>query len=294
MKTDQYLRFCYDFISRKYDKLSIEQKHLVDEWKAMICNPGSAADSLRFLATTQRKFDKFLRILNERFDELVAFQKGSFQKLFAVHQMKTDQDLRFCYDLISRKYDKLSIEQKHLVDEWEAMICNPENAADSFRFLAARQRQVIKFLLMLQRRSADLRTLCAESFQKSFPTGNTQDADFRFGYDFRCRVYPTLKAEDLERVTRGLESILVSRTAAKEKPSHLPRLHAEEFEMGDDLPRPRLPKSLRQLYGGSVVAEGRIMPFFHRVHEVDSFLLGHDFQACDYCKEGWFGTQRSK
>ena len=79
MKTDQDLRFCYDFISRKYDKLSIEQKHLVDEWKATICNPESAADSLRFLATTQRMFDKFLRILNERFDELVALQKGSFK-----------------------------------------------------------------------------------------------------------------------------------------------------------------------------------------------------------------------
>ena len=157
-----------------------------------------------------------------------------------------------------------------------------------------RQRQVEKFLLMLKRRSADLRTLCAESFQQLFPTGNTQDADFRFGYDFRCRVCPKLRAEDLEHVNTGLESVLVTRTTAKEKPGHLPRLHAEEFEMDDDLPRPRLPKSLRQLYGGSVGAESRIMPFFHRVHEVDSFLLGHDFQACDYCKEGWFGTQRGK
>ena len=74
MKTDQDLRFCYNFISRKYDKLSIEQ--------AMICNPENAADSLRFLATIQRMFDKFLRILNERFDELVALQKGPFQKPF--------------------------------------------------------------------------------------------------------------------------------------------------------------------------------------------------------------------
>ena len=285
--TDQDFRFCYDFMSRKFDKLSSEQKQLVEEWEAIICNPEDAADSLRFVAATQRMFDKFLGILKERFDELVALQKGSFQKLFAVQQRNTDQDFRF-------KHDKLSSEQKQLVEEWEAMICNPEDAADSLPLLAARQRQVEKFLLMLKPRSADLRTLCAESFQQLFPTGNTQDADFRFGYDFRCRVCPKLRAEDLEHVNTGLESVLVTRTTAKEKPSHLPRLHAEEFEMGDDLPRPRLPKSLRQLYGGSVGAESRIMPFFHRVHEVDSFLLGHDFQACDYCKEGWFGTQRSK
>ena len=294
MKTDQDFRFCYDFMSRKFDKLSSEQKQLVEEWEAIICNPEDAADSLRFVAATQRMFDKFLGILKERFDELVALQKGSFQKLFAVQQRNTDQDFRFCFDFMSRKHDKLSSEQKQLVEEWEAMICNPEDAADSLPLLAARQRQVEKFLLMLKRRSADLRTLCAESFQQLFPTGNTQDADFRFGYDFRCRVCPKLRAEDLEHVNTGLESVLVTRTTAKEKPSHLPRLHAEEFEMGDDLPRPRLPKSLRQLYGGSVGAESRIMPFFHRVHEVDSFLLGHDFQACDYCKEGWFGTQRSK
>ena len=91
-------------------------------------------------------FTRFDKILTERFDELVALQKGSFQKLFAVHQMKKDQDLRFCYDFMSRKFDKLSAEQKQLVEEWEAMICNPEDAADSLRFKAATQRMFDKFL----------------------------------------------------------------------------------------------------------------------------------------------------
>ena len=42
--------------------------------------------------------------------------------------------------------------------------------------------------------------------------------------------------------------------------------------------------------------ESRIMPFFHRVHEVDAYMLDMEFQDCSYCKEGWFGiaTGRGK
>ena len=50
-----------------------------------------------------------------------------------------------------------------------------------------------------------------------------------------------------------------------------------------------MPKSLRQLYGNSMDAEARIMPFFHRVNEVDEYMLKLKFQDCSYCKEGWFG-----
>ena len=75
---------------------------------------------------------------------------------------------------------------------------------------------------------------------------------------------------------------------------HEPKLRASETVLGDHLPRPRLPKSLRQLYGNSMDAEARIMPFFHRVHEVDSYMLNMEFQDCHYCKEGWFGIAAGK
>jgi hypothetical protein len=50
------------------------------------------------------------------------------------------------------------------------------------------------------------------------------------------------------------------------------------------------------LYGNSMDTESRIMPFFHRVHEVDAYMLDMEFQDCSYCKEGWFGiaTGRGK
>ena len=53
-----------------------------------------------------------------------------------------------------------------------------------------------------------------------------------------------------------------------EKSAHEPKLFVGETVLGNELPRPRLPKSLRQLYGNSMDAES---------------------QDCSYCKEGWFG-----
>ena len=38
----------------------------------------------------------------------------------------------------------------------------------------------------------------------------------------------------------------------------------------------------------------RTMTFFRRVHEVDDFMNSLEFEACDYCHEGWFGSRRPK
>jgi len=45
------------------------------------------------------------------------------------------------------------------------------------------------------------------------------------------------------------------------------KLFEGETVLGNQLPCPRLPKSLRQLYGNSMDADSRIMPFFHPVHD---------------------------
>ena len=38
-------------------------------------------------------------------------------------------------------------------------------------------------------------------------------------------------------------------------------------------------------------AECRVMTFFNRVHEVDRHMMSLEFQHCNYCHEGWFGTR---
>ena len=74
-----------------------------------------------------------------------------------------------------------------------------------------------------------------------------------------------------------MDDLLVNSGVVPNTRSHKAKLHAAETVLGDALPRPRLPKSLRQLYGNSMDAESRRMPFFHRVHEVDSFLTSLQF-----------------
>ena len=106
----------------------------------------------------------------------------------------------------------------------------------------------------------------------------------------RFRVWQETK----EMVRNALGQLLPASATVPLKKSHEAKLHSRETVLGDDLPRPRLPKSLRQLYGNSADAESRTMAFFHRVNEVDTFLNELEFQDCSYCHEGWFGTKRTK
>ena len=120
------------------------------------------------------------------------------------------------------------------------------------------------------------------------------DAELRCCYDFMQRTFPSLTEETKEMVRNALGQLLPAAASVPLKKSHEAKLHSRETVLGDDLPRPRLPKSLRQLYGNSADAESRTMAFFHRVNEVDTFLNELEFQDCSYCHEGWFGTKRTK
>ncbi|CAL1136220.1 unnamed protein product [Cladocopium goreaui] len=70
-------------------------------------------------------------------------------------------------------------------------------------------------------------------------------------------------------LTDALRQLLPASATVPLKKSHEAKLHSRETVLGDNLPRPRLPKSLRQLYGNSADAESRAMAFFHRVNEVN-------------------------
>ena len=55
--------------------------------------------------------------------------------------------------------------------------------------------------------------------------------------------------------------------------------------------RPRLPESLRALYGASAAAEQSREGVAQRSLEMDAFLQSHHFVACDYCKRGWLSPE---
>ena len=62
---------------------------------------------------------------------------------------------------------------------------------------------------------------------------------------------------DQERIRKALEPLIHKVEQMPMKEVHDAKLHAGETVLGDQLPRPRLPKSLRQLYGNSMDAEAR-------------------------------------
>ena len=108
----------------------------------------------------------------------------------------------------------------------------------------------------------------------SYGHNKKTDEDLRFGYDFIRWHWSQLAQADQEQVKAALEPLVQKVEQMPVKTVHAAKLHAEETVLGNQLPRPRLPKSLRQLYGNiSTDAESRIMPFFHRVHEVDAYML---------------------
>ena len=193
-----------------------------------------------------------------------------------------------------RCYPKLSQGQKDELAEWEAMLCEP-GEGERLAFRPALQRQVDRFVALLASRRAEFLQEKESSLGALFRAARRgRDKDWRFGHEFVSRVLPKLSAEMAAQVQQAAASCLCPAERAARKAPHEPKLHVEECALGDDLPRPRLPKCLRQFYGDSLDAETRVRTFFHRVHEVDTFLQEQEFTACEYCKEGWFGTTRPR
>ena len=293
VKNDKELKFGQNFMLRCYPQLLQEQKDELAEWEAMLCEPGEG-ERLAFRPAPQRQLEKFIALLEDRAEYFQSLQKPSFKSLFEVHAVKNDQGLKFGQNFMRRCYPKLSQGQKDELAEWEAMLCEP-GEGERLAFRPALQRQVDRFVALLASRRAEFLQEKESSLGALFRAARRgRDKDWRFGHEFVSRVLPKLSAEMAAQVQQAAASCLCPTERAARKAPHEPKLHVEECTLGDDLPRPRLPKCLRQLYGDSLDAETRVRTFFHRAHEVDTFLQEQEFTACEYCKEGWFGTTRPR
>ena len=92
------------------------------------------------------------------------------------------------------------------------------------------------------------------------------------------------KEKEKERRSRSRSKSL-RRSEIKERSArHLqqPRLRGAH--------RPRLPDSLRVLYGAGEDTERRLFQFMERAQVADEYLQSFRFASCDYCKIGWFGS----
>ena len=256
------------------NRMSAEQTEVLEDWGRTYCLKERPM---------QQQFDRFIKMHEENRDELKAMQKSTLLELMCVVERTGTKEHIFGRNFCRRSYEKLDEDMKAMLQEWEAQLC------------VASVCSIDKFVEILDRRKVELQSFAAASVESLFNVhAKKQDAELRCCYDFMQRTFPSLTEETKEMLTDALRQLLPASATVPLKKSHEAKLHSRETVLGDNLPRPRLPKSLRQLYGNSADAESRAMAFFHRVNEVDTFLNELEFQDCSYCHEGRFDTKRTK
>eukprot|EP00435_Cladocopium_sp_Y103_P047486 s1595_g14.t1 len=211
--------------------------------KALRCESLKAC-GVAVRSTVTEAFESLAAIVEEHFDELVAAQKSS---LDAVLQSRAIREKPVWgavgKNVWHRYFDSFDEKQLQQWKDWERMIC----VSDDSGATSQQQELVDKFLNMVCRRKEDLVRIGASSVQELFNVhARKVDVDLRFGFDFIRRVYPRISDDLRKNLTDALRSVLPQDCKVPVKKAHEAKLHSKETVLGDNLPRPRLPKSLRQ------------------------------------------------
>ena len=198
-KPDKELRFGKNFMLRCYPQLSQEQKDELAEWEAMLCEPGEG-ERLAFRPALQRQLEKFTAVLENRAEYLQSLQKPSLKALFEAHAVKNDQELKFGQNFMLRCYPQLSQEQMDELAEWEAMLCDA-GEGERLAFRPALQRQLAKFIAVLENRAEYLQSLQKPSLKALFEAHAVKnDKELKFGQNFMLRCYPQLSQEQMDEL----------------------------------------------------------------------------------------------
>ena len=279
-KQDRDFKFGQNFFTRKTASLTESQKQELAELEVEICKTVNFDD-----------FNRFVSVLRDRAQDLALLRYTDFTQLLSCRNL-SDQDLKFCRTFWHRNASRLNAAQKQQVEELQAAILPSTTDLDRVALRPAVTRALSKFHNILERRHAEFLALGASSVTSLFGRHTKkQDFEVRACYWFVKRIFPRLNEEEQKQVRVKLNDLLSTGNSVPRKQQHQAKLHGEETVLGDALPGSRLPKSLRQFYGNSMDAESRVMTFFNRVHEVDRHMMSLEFQHCDYCHEGWFGTR---
>ena len=276
--TSSRWKSAYEFLVRSANNLTVEQRQLLADWELVLCKVDK--DTVVLLPGIRRSFGRVAQCVEEQQDALRNLKAKTLEKAFSSKQLRKDPMSVFSRCFLVRYEKHLLAEEKFQLEAWTEEFCQGS------------QEAVDNFLEMLKRREADLQQTEASSIEELFPAlARNKDLDLRRGYDFLRREFQFLTAVQKQQVHAALQPLLQKGRQAPMKTVCDPKLHSNETVLGDGLPRPRMPKSLRQLYGNSVEAESRVMPFFHRVNEVDQYMKELRFEDCSYCNEGWFGVR---
>ena len=243
---DNDLGFGRNFFRRQKDRLTDEQRKVLEDWSSKICCHEHVDDGFR----------RFLSTLHARAQELSALRKCDLKGIFSSHMCKKDTGLKFCQNFWRRNAEKISPEQMEQVEDLKAGILWPHVQDDRAALRPAVVRMLDKFENILVRREAEFRGFGAASVHDvhGLFTGHVKksDSEVRFCYDFVSRVFPKLEESEQQRLRIKLDDLLLKSCCVPVKSSYQAKLHDAETVLGDALPRPRLPKSLRQLFGNSM------------------------------------------
>ena len=272
---DKDLQFGRNFFRGKAASLTEAQKQELAEFEVGVCKTVNFDD-----------FNRFVSVLRDNAQDLALLRYTGFTQLLPCRKL-TDRDFKFC-----RTFWRRNTAENQQVEELQAAILRPTTDSDRVALRPAVTRALSKFENILERRHAEFVALGAPSVTSLFGRHvKKQDSEARACYWFLSRIFPRLNEDEQQRVRGKLNDLLSTANSVPCKQHHQAKLHQEETILADALPRSRLPKSLRQLYGNSMDAESRVMTFFNRVHKVDCHMMSLEFQDCDYCHEGWFGTR---
>ena len=159
-----------NFFVRDYVFLNVEEKDLLGDWELVLCDK-SALEAVAFLPRLTRSFDRVKAVVGEQKEKLRLQKKVSLVDAFLKLDTQAMPMLCFCGVFLKRYFHRLGASQIAEVELWERDLCVTET------------EHVDKFLEMLKRREAELKTLNATSVEQLFSGHRKKsDADLRFGW----------------------------------------------------------------------------------------------------------------
>ena len=177
--TDKDLNFCKNFFKRKKASMTDEQQKVVDEWEEIICADGCA------------DFARLFTILENREDDLREMRKTSLEACFQTRVSNADNDLGFGRNFFRRQKDRLTDEQRKVLEDWSSKICCHEPVDDGFR----------RFLSTLHARAQELSALRKCDLKGIFSSHICKkDTELKFCQNFWRRSAEKLSPEQTEQV----------------------------------------------------------------------------------------------
>ena len=176
----------YRYLQRQGHTFTDAQQEALRAREAVLRAP-AGAERLAAQPALVQHFFRFLALLERRFEEFAALRKPSLKAIFDVSAASTDAEMTFGKNFINQSFPKLSQEQKDVLLEREATLCEPADA-EHWAAQPALQRQLDRFVALLDRRFEDLAALRKVSLKAIFNVNAANsDTELKFGLNFMSR-----------------------------------------------------------------------------------------------------------